>query len=341
MARIDRAQLAALRTLVLAVEHGSLTVAARRLDLTPSAVSKQLSRLEDGLGTRLLERTTRRIRPTTAGLELALRARPLLESLDEAAGAIRAHQTDVAGRVRISATRAFGRVCLMPLLARLAAEHPRLELDVVLSATRLDFVEDEIDLAIREGPLDDSSLTARRLRDVEVVVCASPAYLARRGTPRTLDDLARHDVLTVPASGPASDLSRLRGRGGKRLALTPRIRVNDLLSLAALAEDGAGIALLPDYAAADGIARGALRRVLSRTTIARLAVHVLYPGRRHLPRRVQVVLDALCPMKPACRFIPGGRRSRGGRQSSNSVPAGSPRNARDVLPSRPPRHSRP
>lgn len=293
MARIETAPVGALRALVLAVEHGSLTRAAGRLDLTPSAISKQLTRLEDTLGVRLLERTTRRLRPTPAGLELAERARPLLDALDQATGAVRDRQAEVAGRVRISATRGFGRVRLMPIVARLAAEHPRLELDVVLSATRLDFIDDEIDLAIREGPLDDSSLTARRLPDVDVLLCASPAYLARRGTPRTLADLAGHDLLAVPASGPATDLSRLRDRRGRRLALAPRIRVNDLQSLAVLAEAGAGIAFLPDYVADDGLARGALRRVLPRTTIARLAVHALYPSRRHLPRRVQVVLDAL------------------------------------------------
>lgn len=293
MARIDTAQLGGLRTLALAVEHGSLTAAASRLGLTPSAVSKQLSRLEDALGARLLERTTRRLRPTAAGRELAERARPLLESLDEAAGAIRDRQDEVAGRVRISATRGFGRVCLMPIVARLATEHPRLELDVVLSANRLDFVDDEIDLAIREGTLDDSSLTARRMPDVEVVLCAAPSYLARRGTPHALDDLARHDLLTVPTSGPASDLSRLRGRGGRRLDLVPRVRVNDLVALATLAEEGAGVAFLPDYVSADGITRGTLRRVLPRTTITRYPMHALYPSRRHLPRRVQAVLDAL------------------------------------------------
>lgn len=297
MARIDSAQLVALRTLAFAVEHRSLTAAGRRLDLTPSAVSKQLSRLEDALGARLLERTTRRIRPTAIGLELVERARPLLEALDEAAGAIRDRRAEIAGRVRISATRSFGRVCLMPLVAQLAATHPRLELDVELSAARLDFVEDEIDLAIREGPLEDSSLTARRLRDVEIVACASHAYLVRHGTPRSLDDLVRHELLAVPASGPSSDLSRLRGRGGKRLQLAPRIHVNDLLSLAALAEHDAGIALLPDYIAADGVERGTLRRILPRTAIARIPVHALYPSRRHLPRRVQVVLDALTAVK--------------------------------------------
>lgn len=324
MSRVATPHLAALRTLVLAIDRGSLTEAGRRLDLTPSAVSRQLRRLEDALGTRLLERTTRSIRPTAAGLELAERTRPLLESLDEATASIRDHSAEVAGRVRISATRAFGRVCLTPIVARLAAEHPRLELDVVLSASRLDFIEDEIDLAIREGPLEASTLTARRLRDVEILLCASPAYLDRRGRPRTLDDLARHDVLVVPASGPASDVTRLRGRDGRRLRLAPRVRVNDLLVLADLAERDAGIAFLPDYVAADAIAHGRLVRVLPRAALGRLAVHAVYPSRRHLPRRVQVVLDAL----------------RADAQS-NSVPRSATRNARDALPSRPRRHSRP
>lgn len=324
MERMTLAQIGALRALVVALERGSLTDAGRRLDLSPSAVSKQLSRLEDALGTRLLERTTRSIRPTAAGLELVRRTRPLLEGLDDAATTIRDRRSEVSGRVRISATRAFGRVCLTPLLARLSAAHPQLELDVVLTASRLDFIEDDVDLAIREGPLDDSSLTARKLRDVAVVACASPAYLARRGRPRAIDDLVRHELLVVPASGPASDVTRLRGRSGRRLALVPRIRVNDLLVLAALAEAGAGVALLPDYVADDALARGSLVRVLPRIGLPRLAMHAVYPSRRHLPRRVGVVLDALATSA----------------HSSSAAPA-STRNARDVLPSRPFRHSRP
>ena len=143
------------------------------------------------------------------------------------------------------------------------------------------------------------------------MLCASLSYLARRGTPRTLDDLVRHDVLTVPTSGPASDLSRLRGRGGRRLDLVPRIRVNDLVALATLAEEGAGVAFLPDYVAHAGMSRGALRRVLPRTTITRYPMHALYPSRRHLPRRVQAVLDALTGGRSPGRPAPSARPSPG------------------------------
>jgi len=293
MARIESQHLVAIRTLVLAIDGGSLTDAGRRLGLTPSAVSKQLSRLEDALGARLLERTTRSVRPTAAGLELVQRARPLFEAFDEATATVRDLQTEIAGRVRISASRAFGHACLLPILARLAAVHEKLEFDVLLSARRLDFIEDEIDLALREGPLEDSSLTARKLGSAAIVLCAASAYLERRGRPRSLDDLERHELLVVPPSGPASDIARLRGRNGRRLRLVPRFRVNDLIALRELAEAGAGIAALPDYVARPGLASGRLLRVLPRTTIARLPLHVVYPSRRHLPRRVQVVLEAL------------------------------------------------
>jgi len=126
-----------------------------------------------------------------------------------------------------------------------------------------------------------------------VVLCAAPTYLRRQRQPRTVDDLRRHDLLVVPASGPATDLSRLRGSSGERLGLVPRFLVNDLLALRALAEDGAGIAFLPDYVARPALESGTLVRVLPRTSLMRVPMHAVYPSRRHLPPRVRVVLDAL------------------------------------------------
>jgi DNA-binding transcriptional LysR family regulator len=291
--QIIGSHLGAVRSLVLAVELGSLSEAGRRLGLTPSAVSKQLTRLEAVLGARLLERTTRRVRPTAAGLALAQRAQPLFEAFEDAGAAVRDLQTEVRGRVRISAARAFGRLRVLPIVAHLVAMHPGLDVDVVLDARRLDLIEDDIDLAVREGPMADSSLTARKLGDAAVGLYAAPAYVVRRGRPHGLEDLRRHDLLTVPPSRPAIDLAALRGRDGRRLGLVPRVRVNDLLALADLAESGAGVAVLPDYVAAPALARRALVRVLARTTLMRIPLHAVYPSRRYLPRRVQVVLDAL------------------------------------------------
>jgi DNA-binding transcriptional LysR family regulator len=285
--------LAAVRTLVQVVDSGSLTEAGRRFGLTPSAVSKQISRLEETLGVRLLERTTRSVRATDAGLELCQRTQPLFEAFAEATGAVRERRHEIRGRVRISATPALGRTRVLPVLTRLAAEHRGLDFDVVLTGARLDFFENELDLAVREGPLDDSSLVARSLGRCSVFLCASPAYVAGHERVRTLGDLERHELVLVPAAATLADLPQLRTAAGKRLRLESRFRVNDLFGVRELAEAGAGIAALPDYVADDAIASGALVRLLPRLTVAELPVHAVYPSRRHLPRRVELVLDAL------------------------------------------------
>jgi DNA-binding transcriptional LysR family regulator len=290
---LDAAQLAAIRALVLAADRGSLTEAAKSLGLTPSAVSRQVSRLEETLGARLLERTTRRVRATDAGLALIERARPLFEAFEEAGAAVRDLQSGVVGRVRLTASRAFGRVCLVPIVAALAAEHEGLQLDLLLDARRLDFVDDGIDLAVREGGLPDSSLTARKLGEASLQLYASPKYLAARGTPRSMEELRDHDLLALPAPGPSNDIAQVRGKNGRPLGLVARIRMNDLLALADLAERDAGVVALPVYAAADAMRAGRLVRLLPRAALGRLPLHVVYPGRRHLPRRVEVVLDRL------------------------------------------------
>jgi DNA-binding transcriptional LysR family regulator len=286
-------RLAAVRTFVQVVESGSLTEAGRRAGLTPSAVSKQITRLEEALGVRLLERTTRSVRATDAGLELCQRTRPLFEAFAEATASVRDRSRDVRGRIRLSTTPALARTRVLPALAALAAEHASLDFEVLLTGTRLDFFESELDLAVREGPLEDSSLVARRLGTSAVLLCASPAYLQRRGRVRTAEDLEKHDLLLVPAAESVGSSPALRGRNGRRLALQARFRVNDLFAVRELAEAGAGIAPLPDYVAAGALESGALVRVLPRAAIAELPIHAVYPSRRHLPRRVTVVLDAL------------------------------------------------
>lgn len=287
-ARIDGAQLAGVRTLILVIEAGNLARAAKRLGLGPSSVSRQISRLEAALGVRLLSRTTRRLRPTPAGMDLYQRALPLFEALSVATRDVGERERAVAGWVRISSSPAFGRACLVPRLHALANEHPALRFDLVLTARRLDFVEDAIDLAVREGPLSDSSLVARRLPDANVVLCASPAYLRRAGQPKKVQDLGRHALLLLPTANVPVALRR-------RFPIEPRFRVDDLFALRELAEDGAGIAALPDYLVAKALASGALVPVLPKTTIATVPMHLVYPGRRLLSRRAEIVVDALCP----------------------------------------------
>jgi DNA-binding transcriptional LysR family regulator len=280
-------QLPAVRTLVLVLETGSLTEAARKLGLSPSGVSKQIGRLEEHLGVRLLERTTRSIRATLAGLELCQRTKPLFESFEDAGRAVSEHTDRVAGRIRLSAAPAFGRTVLMPILLELGRANPELRFEVTLTGRRLDFVEDDIDLAIREGELEDSSLVARLLRTARVGFYASPAYLKARAAPRSLTDLARHDIVALPARGVRLDPE------ARALGLTPRFQVDDLFAVAELAEAGAGIAPLPDYVAEPRVANGTLLHVLVRTELARFPIHAVYPSRRHLPRRLELVIAQL------------------------------------------------
>lgn len=293
------AHLAAVRTLVVVVDTGNLTEAGRRVGLSPSGVSKQIGRLEEVLGARLLERTTRRVRPTLAGLELCQRARPLFESFEDAARAVRDQSEEIAGRVRISASPAFGRAIVVPALHELSRRHPAFRYEVTLTGRRLDFVEDDIDLAVREGALEDSSLVARPICTAHVGLYAAPAYLERRGVPRGVAELARHDVISV---GPvASGVLRGVDPEVRSAAIAPRFLIDDLFAIASLAEAGAGIAPLPDYVARSPVESGALVRILIRTEVARIPIQAVYPSRRHLPRRVQVVIEALVASAAATR----------------------------------------
>ena len=285
--------LPAIWTLIQVIDAGSLSAAARELGITPSGVSKQLSRLEKQLGVRLLQRTTRRVRPTEEGLALYHRCRPLFDALGEAEEAVRTMRTALSGRIRITATPAFGRARLVPAIGDFADRHPDLSIELVFAAHRMDLVEEGIDLAVREGPLPDSSLIATKLGEMRIVLCASPDYLERRAAPKQLNALAQHDIVSVPVAGPDSDPRRIELAKGERLNLRPRILVNDLFSVRELALDGRGIAPLPDYMVERDLADGLLVAVLPKARLPRLPITALYPGRRFQPQRVRTLLEFL------------------------------------------------
>lgn len=299
---MERGRIAAIATFIQVVETGSLTAAAGRMGCTPSSVSKQLAALEDGLGVRLLQRTTRRIRVTEAGTALYEQSRDAFDRLQQAEATAKAMTAEISGLVRISASPAYGRARLPSILSALLAEHPHLRFEVTLTARRLDFLEDGIDLAVREGRLEDSTLIARSLGSTPMLWAASKSYLARRGRPRQLADLARHDLLLVPSALPILSKLKIQDRNGAQLKLGPRVVLDDLFALAELAKQGSGIAPLPDYV----VEQSGLETVLPRTQLGALALHAVYPSRRGLPRRVQVVLEAL----EAARLRPAASRQR-------------------------------
>jgi DNA-binding transcriptional LysR family regulator len=232
------------------------------------------------------------------------RCRPLFDALGEAEEAVRSMRASLSGRLRITATPAFGRALLVPAIGDFAERHPDLSIELVFAGHRMDLVEEGIDLAVREGPLPDSGLIATKLTEMCIVLCASPGYLSRRAAPTALDGLANHDIVSVPVAGPDSDPRRIGLPNGGRLDLRPRILVNDLFSVRKLALDGRGIAPLPDYMVEGDLADGLLVQVLPDARLPRLPVTAVYPERRLQPRRVRALLDFLVE-----RFRPSDRLS--------------------------------
>ena len=277
------------------LDVGSITAAARALDLSPAVASQRLARLEKELGVRLLHRTTRQLHPTPEGLALAEQGRGLVEDLDALVGGLRQAGTGVAGTLRVTTSAGFGRLHLSPLLPEFLARHPALRISMDLNDRVVDLVTAGFDLAIRIGALDDSSLVARRLAPNRRVLVASPDYLKRRGAPNVPADLADHDCLVLTGAQGRQDEWRMGdGQGGEiRVRVQGRMESNfgELLRDAAVA--GMGIALHSTWHVAEDIRAGRLVEVLPDYPLATTGVWAVMPQRRLVPPRVRVFVEFL------------------------------------------------
>ena len=277
------------------LDVGSITAAARALDLSPAVASQRLARLEKTLGVRLLHRTTRQLHPTPEGLALAEQGRGLVEDLDALVGGLRQAGTGVAGTLRVTTSAGFGRLHLSPLLPEFLARHPALRISMDLNDRVVDLVTAGFDLAIRIGALDDSSLVARRLAPNRRVLVASPDYLKRRGAPNVPADLADHDCLVLTGAQGRQDEWRMGdGQGGEiRVRVQGRMESNfgELLRDAAVA--GMGIALHSTWHVAEDIRAGRLVEVLPDYPLATTGVWAVMPQRRLVPPRVRVFVEFL------------------------------------------------
>jgi DNA-binding transcriptional LysR family regulator len=274
---------------VAILDGGSLAAAARRLRRSPPAVTRALSALEERVGARLLERTTRRSRATEAGRRLADHARQLLAGYGDAVREIAAGP--VRGVLRVTAPLVFGRRHVTPVVASFLDAYPGIRVELVLNDRNLPLIEDGLDVAVRIGALADSSLIARRVGEVRRVVVASPSYLARRSPPRTPRDLAGHDlVFTATRPGPIE----WRFGGSRRDAivrLAPRLIVNDVDASLHAARAGRGLARALSYQVADDLASGALVRLLAEREPPPLPVQLVVPSARHLSPKARSFVD--------------------------------------------------
>ena len=292
MPGMDR--LDAMAVFVAIAEAGSLSAAARRLDVPLTSVSRKLAALERALDARLVSRTTRRLALTEEGRTYFERCKRILGDVEEAELALGESQSTPAGRLVVSAPTLFGRVCLAPLVPKFLVAHRRVDLDLDLSDRYVDLVDEGVDVALRIGRLADSSLVARRLGEFRRVVCGAPDYLARRGTPKAPDDLAAHDCIAFTMLQERSEW-HFAGADGREIAVRvpARLRANSADAVLEAALGGGGLALAPSWQVREHVRAGRLKLVLARFATRPAPIHALYPHARLLSAKTRAFVDFL------------------------------------------------
>jgi len=292
-----------LETFLAVGDEEGFAAAGRRLGLSPSAVSKHVRSLEDSLGVRLFQRTTRSLSLTEAGRALRGRAPRLLEDARELEQELRGESARPRGVLRVSAPQDFARLQLCGAIGAFLRRHPELGLDLELADRQVDVVEEGFDVALRIAAPADSSLVRRRLAPCRTVLCAAPAYLASRGEPERPADLRRHVCLAYAYQGGW----RLQ-HGGRLHVFHPAsgFRSNSGFVLRELALAASGVVVLPTFLVGDDLRAGRLREVLPGALEQRLELAALYPHRRGLPAKVRAFVDFL-----AERFADGPVWDRG------------------------------
>ena len=245
-----------MRAFVRSVELGGFSAAARDLDLTPSALSKLVTRLEDRLGVRLMNRTTRKLALTAEGDAYFTSAKRILIEIEEAEEQVTRFSNSPKGLLRVNTGVAFGLHQLAPALPRFLERYPDMEIDININDRVIDLVEEGVDVAIRSGVLRDSSLTARKICDMQRVICASPTYLKKHGTPRTPQDLLSHNCISISAAPQLRRWPFTTKNGIETIEVKGNVSANNAETLLQLAATGVGIIRLSDVIVSDGIRGG-------------------------------------------------------------------------------------
>jgi DNA-binding transcriptional LysR family regulator len=286
-------KLTSLRAFVKVVETASFSEAGRRLRISRSAVSKYVAELEQDLGVQLLSRTTRRVTPTENGQAYYERAVPILADLEAADLAVTQLQAKPRGLLRVNAPMSFGTMQLGPAIAEFMQLYPDLQIQLALSDEHVDPVQDGLDVTLRIAELESSSLIARKLMPIDRIVCASPDYLHKHGTPKHPSDLRDHDCLTYGYLSTGNQW-KLTGKDGDHW-INPRwtLCANNAEVLCDAAVAGRGVAVLPVFIADAALKRGALQSVLADYSTPPLTLYAIYPPTRHLAVKVRLFIDYL------------------------------------------------
>jgi DNA-binding transcriptional LysR family regulator len=286
MDRID-----AMQAFVAVADLRGFAPAARKLKVSPSAVTRLIAALEERLGARLLQRTTRSVTLTDVGTRYLERARRILADVEEAERAAEGERMRPAGRLVVSAPVGFGRLHVSPLMSAYLKRYPDVSGELLLEDRIVNLVEDGVDLGVRIGALADSTLVARQLGEMRRIVVASPAYLKARGEPKRPEAIPSHDTIQFGATSGLADWRFVEGEKEIRVNYTPRLLTNSADAAVQYAISGGGLTRVLAYQAADALKRGRLKIVLEKFELPRLPINMVYPTSRLLSAKVRTFID--------------------------------------------------
>lgn len=283
--------LAAFRTFIRIAETGSFSAVAREIGATQPAVSRQVAALEEHLGVRLFQRSTRSLALTEDGRDLLSHARLVVEAVEETEAAIGRRRTSPSGLVRLGCPAVFGRLYIAPRIPHLLDRYPEMSVDLSLSDTVVDIVQEGLDLSVRVGEVTDASLVARRVGSTNSVAVASPAYLQQRGEPKHPNDLAGHECILFTRLATPETWNFTGPDGPLSVNVSGRLRTNGIEAVIEAAISGLGVALVPSWMLREDRVCGALTQILTDWQPRRRPISVVYPSRRFLAPRTRAVID--------------------------------------------------
>lgn len=292
-----------MRVFAAVVEAGSFVGASDALDMSKPAVSRYVADLEARLGVRLLHRTTRKLSLTPEGEVFYTRCRQLLSNIEEAEAEITSRSGEATGQLKVSVPVSFGLLHLAPLWAEFMARHPKVTLDLTLSDRMVDLVEEGFDLAVRIARLPSSSLISRKLSSTRMILCASPKYLKRHGTPSHPSELARHTIAaySLLSMGEVWEFDGPQGRVA--IKVDPRMRTNSGDTCRAVALRHEALVIQPSFLVGEDIRSGALLEILPEFRSMEMGIYAMYPTRKHVLPKVRLLIDYLVEAFKVPRWI--------------------------------------
>ncbi len=295
VAYIARMDTHSINIFLAVIEQGSFASVAETRNLAPSSVSRTIASLEAELSVRLFNRTTRKLTPTQAAEAFYKKMRPLAEGIESAIREVSETQTGPSGVLRVAASVSYGQLLLAKKLEKFLGDYPNVRLDLLLSDRRIDLIQEGVDVAIRHGELEDSSLISRKLCDVKYKLVASPTYLENKGKPQSIEALHLHSLLSFGIQGFSKTWMFKKQETYKTLNIAPRILSSNAMALRQCALDNLGIAMLADWTVADDLKADHLVEVLPEWDVAgssfKSAIWLVYPSMKFVPARTRAFLD--------------------------------------------------